>query len=432
MPDQNQLFKSNLAALEAFDPAFTLKLLHFQSYSPHTIKADLGREVSLLVDGLQLTSHHDQEWALRQRLTFLDLKAPVHLYGIGLGFEIRALLAYQSVPEIIVHVLCPVLLLQLMSMDDEFTSILSSRITLRLDDDDDHIFHNHLINLTELKLEVDFANALKLRLQSALDESYAKKLFERTVGIRIDQKILAQKNELLAEKFLKLDELPQKPQVVVIASGPSLESEFNELQKLQKAGWYTIAVDTALIYLETQHFVPDAVVSIDDLASLQSGKLFFKDRSLYSNTLLLFSPSSDLGLWKGHPGMRRCLINERALKLIPELTSKHGDELYSSGSVTLTAVALGLALKARKMAFIGMDFAYLGTQVHAGIAGDKDFLTDAKGELHVRCNDGKIRTTQRNFTVYRLDLEDLIALNRQTQFINLSKKGAVIRGTQKL
>lgn len=424
----SEIFLKNFAALKERSPDTASKLMSFRDNPQHDLSADEGRELTLLVDGLQLTSHHDRMRQAEFNLRDVDRTHPVHLYGYGLGDELRTLLeGAPRPPAVTLHIICPVLTLQIMCVDDGFAELMQGDVEVVLDPDEVTPQANRAVNLTELRLESGFCNALKLRIISDLERDYASRLFERSVGARINRAILANADALRCESFLKKDELPSKDHCVLAASGPSLERNFSALERERADGAYVIAVDTALIYLEKRGFVPDAVVSVDDLASKKAGTLFMKDPEIYSGTLLVFAPSSDPKLWMNYPGMRRCLVTPRALKLLSWLQGRENQTLYSSGSVTLTAVSLALAMGTRKISLIGADFAYEGESAHAGICG-KDTLIAGRADAEIECNDGQMRKTQRNFAVYREDLENLIAASSQIEFENLSECGARIAG----
>lgn len=423
----SEIFKRNFAALAQRSPAVSQALCQFKARPEHEILPDEGRQLTLLVDGMQLTSHHDRMAAAAFNLQKVDRKLPVHLYGYGLGDELRLLLEESPAPQIVLHIICPVLMLQILCIDDGFAGLMQDNVSVVLEDGETKLQANRAANLTELRLEEDFGNALKLRLISELERGYAAKLFERTVGARIDRAIAANGEKLKNERFLRLAELPTHGHIVVAASGPSLEREFASLERARAEGAYVIAVDTALIYLEKRGFVPDALVSLDDLASKMAGRVFLKTAESYAHTLLVYAPSSDPKLWEGYMGARRCLVTARALKVLSWLKPEAGDQLYSSGSVTLTAVSLALGMHAQKISLIGTDFAYAGDTLHAGVSG-KDFLTSGGADVKILCNDGAMRKTQRNFAIYQEDLENLIAANPQTEFANLSKLGARIKG----
>ena len=58
----NQIFQKNFLALANQYPEFASKLMTYQNSSSLEIQLDEGKEATLLVNGRQLTSHHDREF----------------------------------------------------------------------------------------------------------------------------------------------------------------------------------------------------------------------------------------------------------------------------------------------------------------------------------------------------------------------------------
>ena len=75
-----------------------------------------------------------------------------------------------------------------------------------------------------------------------------------------------------------------------------------------------------------------------------------------------------------------------------------------------------------------MDLCFYGDHAHAGVKMQEDPYLAYADKLYVQCNDHKRRITQKNFNLYREELEDYIAVHRKIKFKTLSEHAAVIRG----
>ena len=94
-------------------------------------------------------------------------------------------------------------------------------------------------------------------------------------------------------------------------------------------------------------------------------------------------------------------------------------------------IALAVSLGASKIELLGVDLAFDDEYSHAGIKiTDDPYLAkiNDKHPIETICNDGRLRVTQRNFTVYKEDLERYIEAHPDILFISLSEKAAMIRG----
>ncbi len=402
------------------------------SARPHALALDRVREASIECDGLQLTSHYGREELARIQLEGADFSKDVWIYGLGIGDAARmAVSRVQAGARVHAVILCPMLFVQLCGSDAFDGLFEDPRVTFELGGELASPEPNRAVSFPELMLEPSYANSLKSALRCALDEPYARRSFEQGPQARLVQRARSNLPALLGERPYEPSALPRCESAAVLCSGPSLKEDFARLRAWlsRRPGAFTVAAETALIFLEKEGFVPSCIASIDDLAGMRAGDLYMRDKGRYGGALLVFAASSPKRLWEDYPGPRRYLCQGAIARAVPELAPSA--PLYSSGSVALAAASLALATGAREIALIGADFAYDGGFSHAGIPIHGDPLTGTVGRIPVQCNDGEIRPTQRNFLAYREDLEALIASRKDVAFENLSSHGAVIRGAVK-
>lgn len=489
---------AGFAQLQAFDPDFA-RLLQSHGDDPlPALELCQGKEATLKVDGRQLTSRHDRHAAAAFGCRHLDLSKTIKLYGFGLGDPLRYLLERgeksggSPLPLIEQVILNPRLFLALLELDEGVRSLFApqrrGRIKLLLPEQDRFDYTNAVICTPELYLQPELYNALKLKLILVLDEEFGNEYFRQNRG-RINAEQLKRNSRLLrSERPLTKDTLPEQAKVLVLGAGPSLEEHFSEIKEARRQGWYLVAVDSALMFLEQQRFPPDLVVSIDALTGMQVGVRFFKDYALYSHSTLIFEACSQDRLWQPFPGPRYYLCLEGHERELSWLKAGEGAVLRASGSVFNVALELALLLKPRTVALCGADFALSGDKTHAGMAkGDKAMvwtetyngttpeqmlqiqLGFLNGTQHydgknmtavtastaatansqpmadmkpaqstatpgwrsgvtVRCNDGSMQPSMHNLLLYRQYVEESIRAHPQVQFINLAGHGAVIAG----
>ncbi len=432
----SEIKNRNLNALERFDPLFCKELLSHEGDYKHDCRLIEGQDVTLAVDGIQLTSRHDRRNCTRYRCRNIDFHQDIHVFGLALGDEIRyiqkELERLNAVDtKITVHILCPSLLCALLDIDDELYTLFNKNIIFTLKDFKDEIPENSVISINELRMESNFQNALKLRLINYLEKEYARSLFERTGGIEIKKKLEQNSTLLINESPLKLDRLSKIKKALILASGPSLGENLFKIKQKIKDGFTLIAADTALGFLEDHNIHPDYIVTIDAKVGKHAGIKFLKNKNDYQNTTLIYAPWSDSRFWLDYPGQRFYLSAKRAELILPFLKEKKADGLWYSGSVAHAQIALAVSLGASLIELLGVDLAFDDEYSHAGIKiKDDPYLAklNDKHPVETLCNDGKMRATQRNFTVYKEDLERYIEVHPEISFISLSEKAAMIRG----
>ncbi|MCI6797319.1 MAG: DUF115 domain-containing protein, partial [Succinatimonas sp.] len=279
--------------LKENNPQFASTLLTYDNEKKHTLNIIRGLDETFEVDGLQLTSRHSRQQQAEKDLKQIDLDSDVHVYGIGLGDEIRLLQSrINSKHKIYVYVLCPKLLLQLLECTQNFALLFNKTPNTEFifDNFPEKLPQNRLCILPELMLEPAIHNKTKLKLRTALNSHYSQNIFKKTGEIRIKKALLQNAENLKNEDALNFSKLSSCSLAIVIASGPSLESAFPKIKSLKKQGAITIAAETSLPFLESQNFIPDYVMTIDDLAGGYAGNRFMRDMEIYRSCTLLYAP----------------------------------------------------------------------------------------------------------------------------------------------
>lgn len=431
----NKIFKDNFDALAKFNPVLAQFLE--QRYSqvlekpPYAIEFDQGKDITLKIDGRQLTSHHSRKRQAQFAISRTDPALNLYIYGFGLGDELREAIARQQENTVITVILLnPDLFYYLLMVDDELKDVfIAGRVNIVIADNETAVHTNRVIIYPELYLNSRFANKLKTRLIILLDEDWGQQVFENTIGKKSDNIIKSNIPYFESESPLTLDEFIHHDRFLILGAGPSLQNQCYLIREYKDRDFKIVAVDTSLKFLEPLNIIPDYVFSIDIyVGDNHAGKDFFLDFSSYKDSVLIFGPASSPSLFLNFPGKRYYLINDRALKVNPKLDRNYANILNMSGSVLLSATSFAIGCRPSEIAFLGADFAYLDNQSHAGSEGVSAFTT-GDSKISVLCNDGTMQRSQRNFVLYREYLEQMIAEHPEIRFINLSETGAIIKGT---
>ena len=88
----DSIFSLNYLALCKSSPDFAAIITKYENAQEYSIQIDEGKETTLLIDGRQLTSHHDRMGAAKYQCQKLDIKKPICIYGFGLGDNVKYLL----------------------------------------------------------------------------------------------------------------------------------------------------------------------------------------------------------------------------------------------------------------------------------------------------------------------------------------------------
>ena len=214
--------------------------------------------------------------------------------------------------------------------------------------------------------------------------------------------------------------------IFVAAAGPSLEDSY---ELLRKRSGPLICVGAAMRPLLGAELRPEIVVSID---SHPDGMLkhFTADLSKLRESALVYfpvTPPNVLALWQG-----RRLV---AYGTHPRWSSLDADvpkaKLWGAGTVTHVAVALAVRMGARRVVLLGCDFGFAGGRTHArGNAYSREINQPAGVGTWVHDVNGNRLPTLPNLCGYLRDLERFIALHPEVEFVNASRSGALIAGTQ--
>ncbi|MGN0916312.1 MAG: motility associated factor glycosyltransferase family protein [Succinivibrio sp.] len=426
----NPIFATNIAKLNFIYPDLLKTLTRYYEQSKKSVKMELeldeGRCTTLKVNGRQLTSHHDREGLSKFKCRKLDLKRDVYLLGFGLGDEIRYIHKTSPKTKIKVVLLNPALFYLLLSIDDEIHTLLSDKVEFIIPENFKDPILNSVICTPELYLQPEVFGNLKARLISRLDDDFANTSFTNNV-LTLHAENLKKNVELLKTEIPLHDSDLEglTDNVIITASGPSLEHSVDKLRELKAKGYTHIACDTALKFLREQNLLPDIILSTDAIVYRHLKNVLFTDIDDLKNCFLIYSAHSEYDLITDFKGKKRFIYKERDIKYVKHLDKKHADFIVYHGSVLNEAVAIALKSGCSKIHLLGCDFAYLGNSSHAA---DVNAIPEISNKLQVMCNDGRLQNTVRNFSLYRQYLEDEIEKNRNVKFYNYSKTGAVIKG----
>jgi hypothetical protein len=421
----NECYQHNLSLIAKRWPELYQRL---ESTEPESVEVIEGLDSTLLVNGIQLTSRHDRQAEASLQLRHIkEDQAEVSLYGCGLGDVQQQLLQRPALKKLYVHIMNENIFLLVIRLLDQSFWLADPRVELRFADQQTELKQPFVCLPAERHLASDSCHKIKLRLHAEEELKYMNQNTHSHADQfvhRIEETRPFWSSDLPVNKLY--NQLDPKREVFVIATGPSLEQQFDYLKARQQKDKppLLIAVDTALHPLLQHGIVPDIVVTVEIRVTVQR----MLSLPVPSDVALVYFPLTTPAVLENWPGPRYIAMNTTpALGAIRHQLKT--DYLYTFGSVLHPALDLAIKMQARQIVLFGADFGYANNKTHAvwqdGALGPKfeagqEWILNGYGE--------KIKSL-RNLQYYLIGAERLISQHPQIRFYNSSKAGAVISGT---
>lgn len=388
-----------------------------------------GQDNTLLINGIQLTSRHNRQQEALQQISKLPQHYPhITLYGTGLGDMQQQLLSRDRLQQLSVCILNEYIFALVLQLLDQRYWLSDSRVSLQLAASQSDIQLPFAVLPSELVLASDDNMKTRDRLYSELEAGYAAQRLKQDVSRFLprlqqnqpywqqDQQVQALFNSLAADK-----------DVYVIGAGPSLEQHYGFIRQAQQHANapLLICVDTAVKALLAQDIRPDIIVSRDHKITLKH----LPCSSLTAASSLVYFPLANPELLQHFPGTRYIALSDSAV-FNPVRKQLAAAALFSHGSVIHPAVDLAVKMGARRVLLFGADFAFSHNKTHAS------WQNGALGPGYQAATEqvingfGEKVPTLRNLLTYLTGLERYISKQPAVSFVNTSKAGAVIAGTQ--
>lgn len=231
-------------------------------------------------------------------------------------------------------------------------------------------------------------------------------------------------NELKKQiKTLDTENIP----VVIVAAGPSLNKNINELKKY-KGKAFIIACDSALNSLLKNGIVPDLSISLDSHKPLQ----FFSMPEVKNIPFVLCLQAVD---WfrKEHQGRKFYFADNNLTLNIMHKYGKEPGTLETSGSVANNAFSVAQTFGFKNIILIGQDLAYENGLYYADGAQSDKYASSMQKYSDKRYFEvegyfgGKVFTSD-SLNFYRNWFEKQIIRYNDLNVINCTEGGAMIHG----
>ncbi|MFJ8257654.1 motility associated factor glycosyltransferase family protein [Peribacillus asahii] len=223
---------------------------------------------------------------------------------------------------------------------------------------------------------------------------------------------------------------------IIVAAGPSLSSEFENLKYIKENGLaYIFSVGSAINALIEYGIYPDAACTYDPTELNQFVIQKIKDQNI-SEIPLIFGSSVGFETLSDYPGKMLHMITSQDT-ISPRLldTSQNIDIVFDAPSIAVVTFQLLSQLGCNPIILAGQDLGYQNNQKYAvGIEYDfeNNTLTEEEQQSLLTVKDvyGNDIGTTADFNQMREQLEMYIRASAKIEVLNTTKGGAHIQGTE--
>lgn len=214
----------------------------------------------------------------------------------------------------------------------------------------------------------------------------------------------------------------QGKDLYIIAAGPSLDKNYLELKNISRNG-IILATGTVCKKLLNAGIKPDYIIIIDaNKPVLEQVRDIREERIPLLHLSTVYSK-----VLENYQG-KKFIICQKGFQKAEEYAIKKGYNLFQTGgSVSTTALDLGIQFGCKRIIFLGLDLAYTNNQDHA--SGTSNFNTVRDIDLRqVEDIYGNMIGTSKNLDIYRKWIERRIKDVKNIEIIDASEGGAKIKG----
>lgn len=426
----NDCFKQNMAVIRRRWPQLSdvIQQAAAEQYRPAVRLAE-GRDSTLIINGVQLTSRHDRQREALQQISKIAVHyKQVTVYGTGMGDLQQQLLNREQLQQLNVCILNEYIFALVLQLLDQRHWLNNPKVELQLAATQADLQLPYAVLPSELVLASDGSLKIRDRLYAESEAGYAAVRLKQDISEflpRLQQnKRFWQQDKPVQSLF---NSLGANKDVYVIAAGPSLEQHYAWLrqQQQQAAAPLLICVDTAVAGLLAEQIRPDIIVSRDHNITLAQ----LPCKALTPASSLVYFPLANPELLQQFPGSRYVALSDSAV-FNPLRKQLAAASLFSYGSVIHPAVDLAVNMGAKRILLFGADFAFSHGKTHANWQDGSIGIVYKQATEQVINGFGEKVPTLRNLLTYLTGLERYIAKQPSVQFFNTSKAGAVIAGTE--
>ena len=218
---------------------------------------------------------------------------------------------------------------------------------------------------------------------------------------------------------------PKDIPVFLVASGPSLSGNIQELKRVKNHG-FLVAADSALPALLKEDIIPDVFFTLDSKkSSRHTADLRTRDIACFceleSTYFIVARQKGDLFFMNDmNPYIN--IFCEQNQVAIPSFST--------GGSVANSACAVMISMGFETIILVGQDLAYTDNKTHADftVGSERTVDQENKNPVMVEGYYGDKLRSSNEFILYREWFEDTIQRTPEVHFYNATEGGALIHG----
>ncbi|RNB53849.1 DUF115 domain-containing protein [Brevibacillus gelatini] len=223
---------------------------------------------------------------------------------------------------------------------------------------------------------------------------------------------------------------------IIVAAGPSLNDEYENLKKIKKEGLaYIFSVGSAVNSLISNGIYPDAAFSYD--GSVMNAKVFEKIvEENITDIPLIFGSTIGYETVENYPGKLISFFVKND-SIVDFLIKPKNDEqvLVTERLTTISSIAMSVLhqIGCSPIILVGQNLGYRGDEYYAnGISYIDTKTTQEQKETARQVKDvyGNTILSSRGHTEMRLEMEKFIQSIQPVTILNATKGGAHIEGTE--
>ncbi|NOZ52519.1 MAG: DUF115 domain-containing protein [Gammaproteobacteria bacterium] len=407
------------------------------------------KQSTLCINAIHISSCYDRDEEVRVQAALLpDTASSVWLYGVGVGDLPRYIVKNTGLQEINVVLMSLSVCLASIQYFDQRDWLSDPRVTLYVPDDIEQLQVPFCTVPACLKLCDTVSMWLRDEIVLELNTPFINKKHHENKNhiINLNENINFIKNDndvaVLFDRYASVPEL----EAFVIAAGPSLTDNLAVIKKIRGKASVLIVVDAALSVLRRAGITPDVVVSIDcaletivryfDFGGVpktnidSNDSVYADDESQYTNIPLVYFPVVYKEALLKWPGPRYVAYSSSSSIYQEVARQLPRTQLYSSGTVVHPAVDLAVKMGSKNIYFFGVDFSFPNGVSHVDGVSGAERMNETVCSSQVMNGYGHLVPSRPNMLAYLHDLERYIANHKTINFINMSRQGAVIKGTR--
>ena len=351
-------------------------------------------------------------------------KSEYIIYGYGLGYHVKELSNLDRNIKIEIYE-SDINIIQLACVYTELTSISNNpNINLIYDPDFSKIFNRIKSLGSDTEFVIHYPSLRNIKNPSI--RKSMENYFIQYSSMNNQRRLL---NGNFNENILNYDSMMNELRetfsgrdLYIVASGPSLDKNFMQLREIRKNA-IILATGTVLKKLINAGITPDYFIVTDANSRVYEQISGFEN--IQVPMLLLSTAFKDFA--KKYQG-KKYMICQKDYSKAEKYASLKGDMLFETGgSVSTTALDIGISFGCRRIIFVGLDLAYTDNFVHANDTSQRDLIC-TEGLWQVEDIYGNMVYTNRTLDIYRGWIEKRIRGVENVEFIDATEGGAKIQG----